>query len=437
MLQIADVNKLRCNFVSAIYDYFTRKKYEITVCNDEAIQAYIDFKLAQSYECPLPVHEQCRLENIEEKVPVVSCESQDFVCSLQASFKLQATSHTETYTTTLENRINGSAFPFVEINTGIYPKAYISFVTRDSLGNIYDEHEVASGSILAGGTSFVSTDYDLGALMVMRLNGYGNDAGSYIKTINLYRTDISGIYTEQFQEIDVSPLTSPYLNSYWTVNPADLYFTASSWAVAFDQILQNAVKSITGNKDHIISESQKLPDNSLRIRTRVNHSPQTFYWGLEPSVGGSKSFAVVHKGSTGEDIKHVLFDYPINREPRPGWFSAKYDLVLPTGTETLIIPNTNISFPINPITKFNLMAPASNFASPALTIEGNAVTIDNQVVLNATITTSQSYTSRWLNPSSVEIATTDNVLLHNPTAGVYTFELTLASGCVLTKTITI
>lgn len=437
MLQIADVNKLRCNFVSAAYDYFTRKKYEITVCNKEAIQAYVDFKLSQNYLCPLSIHEQCRLENIEPTTSVVTCESQDFICSVQASMKLSKTSFTETYTTTLENRINGSAFPFVEINTGIYQKAYISFVTRDSLGNIYDEHEITSGSIIAGGTTFTSTDYDLGALMVWPIYNLANVPDSYVKTIRLYRTDTSGIYTGQFQDIDVSPLTTPYLNTYWTVNPADLYFTAASWAVAFDQILQNAVKSITGSQLHIVSESQKLPDNSLRIRTRVNHSPQTFYWGLQPSVGGSATQMIVHNGNTGLDQTHVMFDYPINREPRPGWISAKYDLVLPTGTVTLSIPNTDISFPINPVTRFNLMFPASNFATPALTIDGPTVNVDNQVVLNAFVVTSQQYTSRWLNPSSVEIADTQNVLLHNPPSGVYTYEITLASGCVLTDTITI
>lgn len=205
-----------------------------------------------------------------------------------------------------------------------------------------------------------------------------------------------------------------------------------------NQILQNAVFDLTGDHNHIVAECQALNDNSVKIRTRINHSPSTFYWGLQPSTSGDASVISVYNAPKGQDDIHVMFDYPVNREERSGWISANYDLVFPFATVNLKIPNTSISFPLNKnLSKFNLMFPASNYTTQAVQIEGTTVNTDNQVVLNATINTTQAYTARWLNPSSVEIAATDNVMLHNPPSGVYTFELTLASGCVLINTITI
>jgi hypothetical protein len=63
----------------------------------------MDFKLAENYECPIDVHEDCRLQIIESKVDVVECTPQDFECSLQAGVKLTSTVDSTTYTTTLEN----------------------------------------------------------------------------------------------------------------------------------------------------------------------------------------------------------------------------------------------------------------------------------------------------------------------------------------------
>jgi hypothetical protein len=214
MLQVADVDKLRCNFVFDVFQYFDNKKYSITSCNATVIKSFLDFKLSEYYLCPLDLHEDCRLQLIKANSEVVTCNPEAFVCSLQAGIKLTKTETLTTYTTTLENQANGSAFPVVEINSGIYPKASINFVTRDQFGNIYDTHQVTSGSIHAGGIEYIDQQHDLGGLMVKQISNVVNSVGSYVKKIRLYRTDTSGIYTGEFANIDVSPLTSTHLNSY-------------------------------------------------------------------------------------------------------------------------------------------------------------------------------------------------------------------------------
>lgn len=122
---------------------------------------------------------------------------------------------------------------------------------------------------------------------------------------------------------------------------------------------------------------------------------------------------------------------------KEGYFYHTYNLALPTGTVALEIPNTQVTFPLATAAKFNVMLPASNYATPSISLSGTTTTVDNKVTLRGAPITTQAYSSRWLNPSNVQIATTDAVVLHNPVSGTYTYELTLASGCVITKTITI
>lgn len=228
MLQVADVTKLRCNFVSDVYEYFNSKKYELHCNNSTAIQSYLDFKLGESYLCPLNIEDVCRLQDIKEKVTALECESQSFICSLQASVRLSSSEKLIEYTTTLENKVNGSAFAFVEINNGTNQTAYINFVTRDQYGNIYDTHEVHSGSIKVGGIEYVNSAYDLGGSITIRLPNVRTLTDTYVTNVRLYHTDAGGIYTGQFADINVSPLSSPHLTGLYTVSAADLYFTSAS-----------------------------------------------------------------------------------------------------------------------------------------------------------------------------------------------------------------
>lgn len=214
MLDLAHVNKLRCNFVNDAAEYFKCKKYSLECCLNTVTESFLDFKLASNYACPLEIEQECRLVNVESTVDVVECNSQSFVCSLQASIKVSSEVEEITYTTTLENKANQSAFPVVEISNGLYPKASINIVTRDNYGNTFDTHAVTSGTLKIGGFPSTSTDYDLGGSIVFRTGaGLYGTTGGYIQTVRLYRTDSNGVFNpSQWVDIDVSP-TSPYLTT--------------------------------------------------------------------------------------------------------------------------------------------------------------------------------------------------------------------------------
>jgi len=214
MLDLAHVNKLRCNFVNDVVEYFKCKKYSLSCCIDTATESFVNFKLASNYECPIKIEQECRLVNIESTAEVVECNSQSFVCSLQASVKISSEVEEITYTTTVENKSNQSSFPVVEIGNGLYPKASVNIVTRDNYGNVFDTHTVTSGTLKVGGFPSTSTDYDLGGSIILKTgNGLSGIAGAYIQTVRLYRTDSNGVFNNnQWVDIDVSP-TSPYLTT--------------------------------------------------------------------------------------------------------------------------------------------------------------------------------------------------------------------------------
>jgi hypothetical protein len=228
MLQAADVDKLRCNFVSDVYEYFNNKKYSINCSNKVAIQSYIDFKLASFNSCPLNIHDECYLQNIESKVAVKACESQEFLCELQAEFNVTKTSKTTTYTTTLENKVNGSSFAVAEINSGLYPLASIDLVVRDNFGNEYDRQTISSGTVNIAGITYSGIQFNLGGYTVLRReNSIATSPNTYIQTIRLYYTSTAGLLAPgAFWDINVSPIDSPYLTGEYTVSPADLYLTS-------------------------------------------------------------------------------------------------------------------------------------------------------------------------------------------------------------------
>lgn len=194
--------------------------------------------------------------------------------------------------------------------------------------------------------------------------------------------------------------------------------------------MQNAVFTLTGSIDHIKPDCSVSSSGALEIKTRINHNPSGYWWGLYQT-----DFKVVYY----DGIKSLTLNssFPPHVSSKEGYFYHAYTLALPTGNVSLEIPNTATTFPLATAAKFITMLPASNYATPSLSLSGTTTTVDNKVTLRGAPITSQAYSSRWLNPSNAVIATTDEVTLHNPVSGVYTYELTLASGCILTKTITI
>jgi hypothetical protein len=315
----------------------------------------------------------------------------------------------------------------------VYQPAGIDFVTRDSLGNVIDTHRVWAGDIKTGGVVTSDDSYKLGAYTLIKKENITNIADSYLTSIRLERTDSSGNYGGTYLDFNVSPLSSPYLASPVAVTPADLYFTSPNFPTAIAQVIKNGVFAITGDVDDVNVVAQFAGNNGFKVKTRIEHGPQDIWWGIPKSgelfriYNGDTELTTIHYGPVTGSV-----------ESHTGNFYATYDLTLPTGdVETLEILNTPITMSPNASSTFYNLVFSSIFTQQPLSIFGQAVTEDTTVYLNAVVTTTQTYTSEWRNPSNVLVASTDNVMLHNPVSGTYTFTATLASGCEISQTIEI
>lgn len=92
----------------------------------------------------------------------------------------------------------------------------------------------------------------------------------------------------------------------------------------------------------------------------------------------------------------------------------------------------------NSTSSFNNIGLVSPYAInyPLSITSSSSVTCANKIFLSATYTVTASAVE-WLDPSLVQIATTDTVTIDAADTGIYTFNLTTANGCVISETITI
>lgn len=163
--------------------------------------------------------------------------------------------------------------------------------------------------------------------------------------------------------------------------------SSPNWATAFNKILQNAAFTLTGSIDHIKPECSVSSLGALEIKTRINHNPSGYWWGLYQN-----DFKVVYFDGTKSLTLNSSF--PPFVTSREGYFYHTYNLALPTGTVALEIPNTQVTFPLATAAKFNVMLPASNYATPSISLSGTTTTVDNKVTLRGAPITTQAYSSR-------------------------------------------
>ena len=157
MLTAADVTKLKCNFIYLLAEYFKCRKYCLSCSKDALLQAFLDFKLSESLECPLDIHEDCRLEGIRAKTNAITCNSANFICSTQASVVLSFTRGVDKYTTRLINPLDGSRFAYCIPEDGVYQKAKIDIITTAPDGSTYNYGTLQSGSYLSSGSNLPIT----------------------------------------------------------------------------------------------------------------------------------------------------------------------------------------------------------------------------------------------------------------------------------------
>ena len=302
MLTAADVTKLKCNFIFLLKEYFKCRKYCLSCSKDALLQAFVDFKLSESLECPLDVYTDCRLSDIKAKTTAITCNSANFICSKQASVALSFTRSMDKYATRLINPLDGSRFAYCIPEDGVYQKAKIDIITTAADGSTYNYGTLQSGSYLSSGSNLpITTTNMYGAVRfplssIIPMNNF-----SFLIEIRFQVTQANGsvyIGPNFIEPVDIRvDSTSPYLGIAPNNVPANVLYTAHpSYATNVTKILKNALTTLYGaqvatNVDPKVS----LYDGNLTVTTNVYNNPTGRHIGFKINL--AKPYMVYRKGT--------------------------------------------------------------------------------------------------------------------------------------------
>lgn len=283
----ADVANLRCRFAFELYTYIKCLKYSLTCCIDDAVEAFLNYKLAAS-TCELDDDTICRLLNYKKATKEVDCNS-DIPCSAQATIDLRFVSSGGIYSPII--------LPSYDTPVAVVP-AYSGRIKMPSLTpnsinqqagvliGIVDQYKnivfpasgAFTGQAKVGASVVVSSQYALKAYTQFALDGYNDNNDAYITSLRIAYTDNIGQFVaSNFWDIDTNPYTTPYrlCGTCTPVAIADLFITSPNWATNFQVLVENAIRDLTGGVNIVFFASKSNSQNRLYLNTFIKHEPNS------------------------------------------------------------------------------------------------------------------------------------------------------------------
>lgn len=438
-LQSADVDALKCAFVHSIYLYVQCKKHSIRCSLTEAKDDYLNYKLAAG-DCTLGETDNCRLVNALEPTLVVSCNTA-IPCSAQAVVSVKNFESGTIFTPTFVD----DTIPFEDVVTTMMPfitltadsinqDASIQVSLADSNLGLWGDQTISTGQAKVGMSVVTGSNYSMQAITQFGIDGHSNVNNGYIRKIRLYYTNSIGQYVPgQFIDLNVSPVDSPYLALFPTVNPVDLVFTSSNWTTALTTLVQNAIANITGGSGHIsFSASKAINTDRVILFTETKHSPASVWYGMR------------HKDLQVEYFNGAKFTVTNQSTATPTLYGDTGNMYgaitfsTTCGTNKIIeVANQNITLPIHfTNSEFNQIVLTSNRPTQTVSIVDTTPVDCTANSFVATVTTSQVVTTvQWLNPVLTIVGT--GYTFESETPGNYICRVTLSTGCVIDTPFTI
>lgn len=192
MVQIADVNKLKCKFVREWAKYLHNRKYDITYCFEKTYEYFKDFKLATTLIDCLEYEDECALSYDASLLPnEPDNNSVSINCAEQATITTTVTSESCTYTPSAS--IDGQAkMKYTLVNNSTSQHREVNLYVTSSCGNnvVLDETYSDNNAAYQTGHS---------------ITGAKNMINGYLFVLVLYKTDINGDLTDSAIFIDTSP----------------------------------------------------------------------------------------------------------------------------------------------------------------------------------------------------------------------------------------
>lgn len=426
MLQTADVIKIECAFVKSVYDYIYHRQYTTDLCLDKVKSAYL--LMLKAHNTCLTYEQECEVIETEVTDYTLDCTTSITTpCSTVGEITVSSSRKDCTYTAALRNPVNNTGFPYVDLQDNeVYHKGKMNIVITSPCSSYSTTLQAETGTILIG--SPVTSDiYDFSVFASYIIDNVTSLSTYYISSIRLYATDSSGNVINSAIDIDISPTTSPYLScpSCTTVTPSHLYFGHANYTTALKNVIDNAIRVISGSPSNASIEVTNVNTTGYEIRSRIKHNPSGVFYGIkhtDPQIIYTNGTTIVKSNQATKSWVNAGMYYTsiLNGLCSP------FTVTLPNRFYPLSVNWSNTDF-----NKITLNSPYST----QYTIMSNPTYITcPRYSASATITPTAS-SIVWKNDSDVTISTTDS--MNTFSTGDYSITATFHDGCFTTEEFTI
>lgn len=414
MLQIADVNKLKCKFVTEWVKFLQRRKYVIGYCYDDIYKYLEYYKLATSLSECLEYEDECELTKLATLLPDEPNDGTITLnCADQLQLSLSSTPKVCTYTPSAS--IDGqSKMKFTIKNNSILHDRTVNLTVLNGCNNQTTIDEVYTDSV-----TYFETGYTLTGAKTMT-NGY-------MKQVLLYKTDATATLTPIY--IDTSPTSSYLTGAAGTVLSADLYFSSSNYATAVSTLLKNAIASNYGLITYIEPNIRFDVSGNLYFFTKVKHDPSSTWVGVNTS-NGSHEFTYSNSGKD-FTVANIVSSYTNASIVNYNW---NYTTPCSSTNPANLNSNGQLIFPLVSVNFHFVTLTSGPYSTNPVYVNNTSVNCTTYSLL-ATITTTETIISKTWYYGELVISSTDKITVIDP--GDYTFQVILDSGCIYYETISI
>lgn len=425
MITTADVNKLKCKFISEVYQVIQDRKYSTEYCWGKSKTAYLNLKSASidfsNLDCDLSPSRECEILDSVSDTSVITCDTQTLACGDQGTVTLSQIGETHAY--------------YRAHRPNTYPTYLLgSDSVNSSISDILQiQEQDSNGNWVTKASSTITYNYVL-AYNTIDLPKVITPSAAYIHSINVEYTYAGG--TPASITIDTSPLTCGSLTgASGTFSASNLYFSSGSFSTTFFGVINNYLRTNVGFTSDVFVGYWTDAGSGKRLYVQIKNAATNW-------AGIGNPYIVYNNGvaSTTHTSKGV---FTTKNASYTTWSNNSVSYTTPGGTISASFVNPpSVYVNIAGSSKYDNIIPIWNDSRIAPTVTTTGTYSYEQWTLKAVITNvTPVYQYYWQISTGVNTwgsATDINQLTKTVTvAGTYRFTLELESGCVIRQTITI
>lgn len=429
----ADVTKLSCEFVRQVKQYFTQVDYITEPCLDEVYYYFSKYKQATTLVDCLTHEDECNLITVAsnilpEAAPCITTVS----CANAAAITLSKSSKLCNYTVTLKNPAGiESAFPVLNIlDDTIYQPAVLNVHVTGCGQNL--QTQVTTGCVNTSNLTppVCDVSYNTHININYRLAGLANNTNGYIKTLRVYATGVDGVLINTPIDLNLAPSNL----AAWTscidcsgISAAQLYFGHPNWENAFKALMDNVTYTLYGDLNSFFIAD--IVGTSVAVSNKIKHNPSGVWMGIN-----KLDFRLQWVDTDGTTITNTTPS--ITYSGGPNFIADDFSIATTCGNLTgRVVMSGGSAFNFGG-SNFNELVVAEPTLNKAASIVNLVSPSCTSTTLKAAYSTTQEVLAEeWIDSddNTISVTSTANVIADD----IYTYALSLDSGCIVSKTITV